>query len=71
MSYRTDAIDREVLSLLPTERHEAIAIVDLVRNSRFKLGTVRNTLKRLLEQGAIDGIWDGNERYGRLLYFAK
>jgi DNA-binding Lrp family transcriptional regulator len=71
MSYRTDEIDRSVLNSLPTEHREAIAVVDLAHDNWLKLGTIRNALKRLLDEGAIERIWDGNERFGRFLYYAR
>jgi hypothetical protein len=65
MSNRTEAIDQAVLNSLSAE--SAVSITDLQRRG-FRLGTSRNSLKRLLTQGQVCRRWDGNPRYGRFLY---
>lgn len=46
------------------------AIVDLAR-SGLRVGTIRGSLKRLLDAGTIERRWDGNERFGRYIYRVK
>jgi predicted transcriptional regulator len=62
-----DEADRIVLEYLSED--EGTAIVDMIRCGR-KQGTIRASLKRLAESGSAKRKWDGNERFGRYLYFA-
>ena len=64
MSLRTDQIDEAVLSSIGSE---PVPIVDLCKGGR--IGAYRNSLRRLLEQKAVQRKWDGNQRFGRYLYF--
>jgi DNA-binding Lrp family transcriptional regulator len=71
MSYKTDEIDRAVLSMLPSEEPMAMGIVDICSRYRLWPGTVRNALKRLFDGGKVQRVWDGNQRFGRYLYWAN
>jgi hypothetical protein len=62
-----DEADRIVLEYLSEE--EGTAIVDMIRCG-LKQGTIRASLKRLVESSSAKRMWDGNERFGRYLYFA-
>jgi hypothetical protein len=66
MSVRTDRIDGAVLGLIGAE---PVAIADLTHGGNRN--TVRNSIKRLFERGVLDRQWDGNERFGRYLYWRK
>jgi hypothetical protein len=66
---RTDEIDRAVLCQVPNEKEDGIGIVDFVA-AGFRPGTVRAALSRLLADGTVQRKWDGNERFGRYLYWA-
>ena len=60
--------DRMVLNQMQTKKSDAIAIADLAR-SGWRIGTIRASLKRLMAEGAVERIWDGNQRFGRYLYY--
>jgi predicted transcriptional regulator len=62
-----DEADRIVLEYLSED--EGTGIVDMIRCG-LKQGTIRASLKRLVESGSAKRKWDGNERFGRYLYFA-
>ena len=64
-TYKTD-IDAEVLHRLSTEEWESID--SLQRCTGFRTGTLRNSLRRLCEDGLAKRKWDGNERFGRYVY---
>ena len=64
MSNRLNEIDSAVLGSLS---EEPTAILDLALRG-FRFGTLRNSLKRLLDAGAVTRRWDGNARFGRYLY---
>jgi hypothetical protein len=65
---RTEEIDYCVSGLIPRNKADGVAIIDLARRG-WRIGTIRNSLKRLREQGHVNRVWDGNGRYGRYLYF--
>lgn len=69
MSHRTSQIDQVVLSSLPNEKSRAVGIVDFYPLGA-RIGTVRAALKRLVSSGEVERAWDGNERYGRYVYWA-
>jgi hypothetical protein len=58
-------IDNVVFQSLHDDEYQPI--IDLMRHG-FREGTVRASLKRLLEENRIIRKWDGNERYGRYVY---
>lgn len=64
MSIRTDRIDEAVLSRIGSE---PVAICDLTHGGNFR--TVRAAVERLFKAGRLDRTWDGNQRFGRYLYF--
>lgn len=61
----TDEIDHLVLTDLGGEGQ---SITDLCRMG-MHIGTVRASLKRLVAAGEVKRRWDGNQRFGRYLYF--
>ena len=65
MSLRTNEVDQAVLSYIGSE---PVSIMDLCRFGG-RIGTYKNSLRRLLEQKAIQRRWDGNQRFGRYVYF--
>jgi hypothetical protein len=67
MPLRTDQVDEAVLSCIGSE---PVSIVDLCSNGG-RIGAYRNSLRRLLEQEAVQRKWDGNQRFGRYLYFRR
>lgn len=62
--YKLD-VDLEVLSLVETVSELAIAES---HHYGMRPGTVRASLKRLMEAGKVKRRWDGNPMYGRYLY---
>jgi DNA-binding transcriptional regulator PaaX len=64
MSVRTDRIDEAILSRIGADH---VAIRDLTHGSNYR--TVRAAVERLHKAGRLDRTWDGNERFGRYLYF--
>ncbi|HYA42386.1 MAG TPA: hypothetical protein VEF34_13855 [Syntrophobacteraceae bacterium] len=77
-TYKPD-IDAEVLRNLPVtdksgpwDSHVDISdwnsISHLWQKTGLRVGTLRNSLKRLCEAGKVHRAWDGNERYGRYVY---
>ena len=62
-----DAIDQLVLADLSSEGQ---SITDLCRMG-MRIGTVRAALKRLVATGEVKRRWNGNQRFGRYLYFAQ
>jgi hypothetical protein len=64
MSIRTDRIDEAILSRIGTE---PVAIRDLTHGGTYR--TVCAAVERLHKSGRLDRMWDGNERFGRYLYF--
>jgi hypothetical protein len=66
MSVKTDEIDRRVLGLIGDE---PVAIKDLFLRWGGCLGTYRNAVGRLYDQGLLECRWDGNQRFGRYLYW--
>jgi len=64
-TYKTD-IDAEVLRRLSPDEWESID--SLQRWTGFRTGTLRNSLRRLCEEGFAERKWDGNERFGRYTY---
>jgi hypothetical protein len=69
MSHKIDSIDDEVFSML--SKDEYIPITDMVSNGLVRVGTVRNSLNRLLAKDRVARRWDGNQRFGRYTYCAK
>ena len=74
MAYRENyksEIDEYVLSLIPDVRHSHPSrgfSVSQLCSVGLRVGTVRNSLKRLLDAGMIQRWYDGNERFGRYVY---
>ena len=76
-SYKAD-IDDAVLGCLPdaTEADlywypsKGTSIADIVQTG-LRVGAVRNSLKRLLEEEIVVRAWDGNQRMGRYVYARK
>ena len=66
LEYRQQQRDDAVYYLLNDDWQSVDEIV--LSGHGVSLGTVRASLKRLLEDGLIERKWDGNERYGRYLY---
>lgn len=78
-TYKSD-IDRQLLnSMTVTDKQElsvytdiAIwnwdSVSDLVQRTGLRIGAVRNSLKRLVEDKLALRGWQGNERYGRYVY---
>jgi len=77
-TYKQD-IDAEVLRHLPaTSKSGPLfsdrdifgwdSIVSLLLWTGLRVGTLRNSLKRLCEAGLVHRAWDGNERFGRYVY---
>jgi hypothetical protein len=66
MGERDDAIFDRV----GEDRSSAVSIEEIVRCG-LRVGTVRSSLKRLMEQGLVERVWRGNQRFGRYLYFLK
>ena len=62
---KSDRIDEAVLSMVGAE---LVAIRDLTQGGNYR--TVRAAVERLHRAGRLDLQWDGNERFGRYLYFA-
>lgn len=60
-----DQKDEAVLNELDFDAWTAIA--DIIRHG-WRIGTVRASLKRLLDDGTIQRRWHGNQRFGRYLY---
>ena len=60
-----DQKDEAVLDLL--EFGDWTAIADIIRHG-WRIGTVRASLKRLLDEGTIERRWHGNARFGRHVY---
>lgn len=84
MAYRPtykNEVDSEVLRHIPlghvTEYGQPIdgekwaSVTDLLRWSGLRIGTVRNSIRRLMAREQITRYWDGNERYGRWIYAVK
>lgn len=67
---RTEEIDSSVLGELPWREVDAVSVLDLCRRGG-RIGTYKNSLKRLVNTGCAARRWDGNERYGRYLYWRK
>jgi predicted transcriptional regulator len=67
-AYKLD-IDDEVLRRLSSEEWESID--DLQRWTGFRTGTLRNSLRRLCEEGLAERRWDGNARFGRYVYSVR
>jgi hypothetical protein len=57
-----------VLNFVGQDAREATAIRDIVQFG-FRVGTVRAALRDALERKIVDRTWDGNERFGRWIYF--
>ncbi len=59
--------DSVVASRLSQSNYRSIS--EVVRfGGGLREGTVRNSLKRLVERGEVLRRWEGNERYGRYVY---
>jgi hypothetical protein len=69
MSCKTDQIDGVILNQLPDKKCDAVGIMDLCQFGG-RIGTIRASLKRLIESGSAKRQWDGNQRYGRFVYWA-
>jgi len=63
MSWKTEEIDRAVLSQIG---NEPVAIVDLTFGRNYR--TIRAAVERLYKSGVLEREWDGNQRFGRYLY---
>lgn len=52
---------------------EPVAAIDLYHAYHFRcrLGTLSRWLATLFQRGVIDRRWDGNQRFGRYLYFRE
>jgi DNA-binding transcriptional ArsR family regulator len=54
--------------------HDPVSAIDLAeRHGRYHNAqtTFSRALTKLYQQGKLDRKWDGNERFGRYLYFRK
>lgn len=58
-----------VLNQLDDERRYAVSIFSLMVRASLRHGTVVAALKRLMAQGLVQRVWDGNMRFGRYIYW--
>lgn len=70
-SYKNET-DDAVLGVLPPAGYPApvgwLGGVREIAARGFRLGTVRASLKRLMESGKVVRVYHGNGRYGRYVY---
>jgi hypothetical protein len=66
MSAETDRIDEALLSLVGDD---PVIIRDLTQGGNYH--RVRAAIDRLHEKGLMACFWDGNQRFGRNLYWRK
>lgn len=60
--------DAEIKDLIVNAGHATVADLS---GKGLREGTVRNSLKRLFEAGAVQRTWNGSERFGHYVYSAS
>lgn len=68
--YRQEQKDDAVFALVGEDRSSGVSLNDMVKFG-IPRGTAEAAVKRLMANGKVDSVYDGNERFGRFLYFRK